>query len=305
MEIIALLSATLRMSVPLIYVAVGETYSERAGVMNIGLEGLMLIGACIAYTTVYFTGSLLIGFLSAMLASMIFGIGFGFLVVNLKVNQIVIGAAINMIGLGITGFIYRDIFASTGRISAIAPVKALPIPFLSDIPIIGPIFFNQNLLVYLVFVIVPLAGFILNKTSLGLAIKAVGEHPRAVDSVGLPVQKLRFVTILFSAAMCGLSGAYLSIAHANQFVEGMVAGRGFIALTLVPFAAWRISGVFWGGLLFGAAYAIQLRLQVADLQVPYQFLQILPYILTLFVLIFARNRSEQPKAMCVPYEEGK
>jgi simple sugar transport system permease protein len=305
MEIIALLSATLRMAVPLIYVAVGETYSERAGVMNIGLEGLMLIGACLAYTAVFFTGSLIFGVLAAILATIIVGLGFAFLVVSLRVNQIVIGAALNMIGLGISGFIYRDIFASTGRISAITPLQVLPIPVLSEIPFLGPILFKQNLLVYMVFFLVPVAGFVLNKTSLGLAIKAVGEHPRAVDSVGLPVYKLRYGTIIFAAAMAGIGGAYLSIAHANQFVEGMVAGRGFIALTLVPFAAWRISGVFWGGLLFGAAYAVQLRLQIANLPIPYQFLQILPYLLTLFVLIFSRHRSEQPKAMCIPYEAAK
>jgi simple sugar transport system permease protein len=138
-----------------------------------------------------------------------------------------------------------------------------------------------------------------------LAIRAVGEHARAVDSVGLPVYGLRVWTILFSAAMAGLGGAFLAIGHANQFVEGMTAGRGFIALTMVAFAAWSISGVFWGGLLFGAAFALQLRLQAAQLPVAYQFFQILPYLLTILVLVFIRNRAKQPKEVGVPYEVGQ
>jgi general nucleoside transport system permease protein len=304
MEIIALLSATLRMATPLIYVAIGEVYSERAGTMNIGLEGLMLIGACAAYTVVFFTNSLILGIIGAVLITMVFGLAFAFMAVTVKANQIVIGAALNMVGLGVSGYVYRTVFANTGLVRPVQSFPALPVPFLANLPFIGPIFFNNNILVYLVFILVPLAGFVLNKTSLGLAIRAVGEHPRAVDTVGLPVYALRYGTILFGAAMAGLGGAYLSIAHANQFVEGMTAGRGFIALTMVPFSAWSIAGIFWGGLLFGAAYAVQLRLQAAKLAVAYQFLQILPYLLTLVVLVFVRNRAKQPKEMCVPYEVG-
>lgn len=302
MELIALLSATIRMATPLIFVAIGETYSEHSGVMNIGLEGLMLIGAIAAYATVFFTGSLILGLLAAMLAAMLFGLGFAYLAVTVKANQIVIGAALNMIGLGVSGFIYRVVFANPGIVSSVKTLPASPIPFLSEIPVVGPIFFNQNGLVYLVFLLVPITSFVLNRTSLGLAIRAVGEHPRAVDSVGISVIKMRYGCILFAAAMAGLGGAYLPIAHANQFVEGLTAGRGFIALTMVPFAGWTISGVFLGGLLFGAAYALQLRLQVAQLAIAYQFLQILPYVLTLVALILSRNKSEQPKALCVPYE---
>lgn len=305
MEIIFLLKATLRMATPLIYTAVGETISERSGVMNIGLEGLMLIGAIAAYSGVVFTGSLLLGFIAAMLAALLFGLGFAYLAVTVKANQIVIGAALNMIGLGVSSFIYRVVFASTGRLVAIKPLQDFPIPFLSDIPYLGPILFDQNLLVYLVFILVPVTSFVLNKTSLGLAIRGVGEHPRAVDSVGLSVYRLRYGAILFDAALAGLSGAFLAIAHSNQFVEGISAGRGFIALTLVPFAAWRISTVLWGGLLFGAAYALQLRLQAENLAIPYQFFQMTPYILTLLVLILARHRAEQPKEMCIPYEAGQ
>jgi ABC-type uncharacterized transport system permease subunit len=301
MEIIALLSATIRMATPLVYVAIGETYSERSGVMNIGLEGLMLIGAITAYAVVFFTHSLFLGFVMAM----VFGLGFAYLAVTVKANQIVIGAALNMVGLGVSGFIYRVVFANPGIVSSVRTLQPINIPILSDIPYIGPILFRHNFVVYLMFLLVPVTSFVLNKTSLGLAVRAVGEHPRAVDSVGLPVYGLRYGSILFAAALAGLGGAYLPIGHANQFVEGMTAGRGFIALTMVPFAGWTISGVFWGGLLFGAAYALQLRLQIAKLAIAYQFLQILPYVLTLVVLILSGRRSEQPKAMCIPYEGGQ
>lgn len=304
MEVIALLAATLRLATPLIYVAVGEVYAERSGVMNIGLEGLMLIGGCTAYTVVFFTDNLLLGVLSAMLAALLFGLGFAYLAVTVRANQIVTGAALNMIGLGVSGFVYRTLFSNTGLVAPIRSVPALPIPFLANVPVVGPILFNHNLLVYLVFLLVPAASFVMNRTALGLALRAVGEHPRAVDAVGLPVAKLRYGAVLFGAALAGLGGAYLAVAHANQFVEGMTAGRGFIALTMVPFAAWNVTRVLWGGLLFGAAYALQLRLQAAQLAIAYQFLQILPYGLTLVVLIVARNRDRQPSAMCLPYEAG-
>ncbi len=305
MEIITLLSATIRMATPLIFVSIGETFSERSGVMNIGLEGLMLIGAITAYAVVFFTNSLLLGFMAAMLAAMVFGLGFAYLAVKVKANQIVIGAALNMIGAGVSGFIYRVVFANPGIVSSVKTLPSINIPFLSKIPFIGPILFQHNILVYLMFLLVPITSFVLNKTSLGLAIRAAGEHPHAVDSVGLSVFKLRFGAILFCAALAGLGGAYLPIGHANQFVEGMTAGRGFIALTMVPFAGWTISGVFWGGLLFGAAYALMLRLQVMQLNIAYQFLQILPYVLTLIVLIIPRRRYEQPKSMGIPYEAGQ
>jgi general nucleoside transport system permease protein len=296
--------ATIRMATPLIYVAVGETYGERAGIMNIGLEGLMLIGACFAYTVGFFTGNMILALLGAVLVAMLFGLGFAYMTITVKANQVVMGVATNLIGLGVTGFIYQEVFAKTGLYHSIDGLPIIPIPVLSEIPFIGSIFFNHNILVYGIYFLIPIAWFVLNKTFLGLSLRTVGEHPRAVDSAGLSVIKLRYGAVLFSAAMCGLGGAFLSIGHATQFVEGMTAGRGYIAMTLVPFAGWRIGGVMWGGLLFGLAYAVQLRLQAAKMVVAYQFLQLLPYILTALVLIFSRRRIEQPKNLSVPYEGG-
>ncbi len=298
----ALLSATLRMATPLILTATGETYAERSGVINIGLEGLMLIGAFTAYAVVFYTANLFLGVLLAALAAAVFGLAFAFATITLKANQIIMGVALNMIGAGVTGLLYRTIFAQTNLASADKTFVLVPIPLLSRIPFIGEVLFNQNYLVYATYLLVPLAAIVLNKTSFGLAIRAVGEHPRAVDSLGLRVSFLRYVAVVLGAVLAGVGGAYLSIAHANQFVEGMSAGRGFIALAMVAFGAWQPLRVWLAGLLFGAAFALQLRLQAAHINVAYQFLQILPYVVTSLALIFARRQSVQPKALGVPYE---
>lgn len=302
-ELATLLTATLRMATPLIYTGIGETYSERAGVINIGLEGLMLIGAFSAYATAVYTQNLFLSVLAAMFFSALFGLAFAYLAVTLKTNQIIIGAALNMVGLGVTGFFYRTLFAQTGMVKPIVIFSPIPIPGLSSIPFIGPILFNQNMLVYGMFLLIPLAAFILFKTPFGLAVRSLGEHPLSADSVGINVSKLRYITVLISAALAGVGGAYLSVAHANQFIEGMTSGRGFIALAIVAFGRWKPVGVLWAGLIFGAAFALQLRLQVAHLNISYQFLQILPYVITILVLIIARGKSAQPKELGVPYPQ--
>lgn len=302
LSLTALLTATIRMATPLVYTAVGEAYSERAGVVNIGLEGLMLIGACTAYTVVFFTGSPMAGVLAAIAVAALFGLGFAYLTITVKANQIIVGAALNMIGLGITGFIYRTLFAQTGLARAVTTFQDVAVPGLSAIPFIGPVVFNHNVLVYGMYLLVPVAAFVLDHTAFGLAIRAVGEHPRAVDSVGLRVAGLRYTAVILGAALAGVGGAYLPIAHANQFVEGMTAGRGFIALAMVAFGRWKPMGTWWAGLLFGAAFALQLRLQAAQLNVAYQLLQVLPYAVTLVALILARGQAAQPRALGVPYE---
>jgi len=300
----ALLSATLRMATPLIFAAVGETFSERAGVINIGLEGLMLIGACTAYVAVFYTGSLLLGIISAALLAALFGLLFAYLTVFIQANQIIMGVVLNLVGAGLTGFVYRTLFAQTGLASAVATLQPAPIPLLSQIPFVGEIFFQQNVLVYAVYVLVPAAAYLLYRTNFGLAVRAVGEHPRAVASVGLQVRTLRTITVAAAAALAGIGGAYLTIAHANQFVEAITAGRGYIALAMVPLGLWNPALVGAAGLLFGGAFALQLRLQAGNQLIAYQFLQILPYVVTFVALILAHRESAQPSALAVPYEEA-
>lgn len=298
----ALLQATVRMAAPLTFTAVGETYGERAGVINIGLEGLMLIGAVTAYAVAFASGSIWLGVLAAGLAAMVFGVLFGVVTITLGANQIVTGAALNLVGLGLSSFIYRAFFGTvTDR--AIQPLETVKIPLLSQIPVLGPVLFEQNMLVYAALLLAPLAAWVLNRTMLGLAIRSVGEHPKATATAGLSVIGLRYGAVAFGALLAGVGGAYLSVAYANQFVENMVAGRGFIALAIVVFGRWSPLGALWASLLFGFTFALQLRLQAANIQIAYQFLQILPYVATIVAMILLRGQSAQPKALGIPYTE--
>jgi len=307
MELLAtlqsLLQASLRMGTPLAYTAIGETYGERAGVINIGLEGLMLIGALTAFSVTFSTGSIGLAVLAAAIVSGLLGGLFGFVTISLKANQIIAGVALNLIGLGATSFVHRTLFADI-RDRAITPLTAIHIPILSDIPFVGPVLFQQNLLVYGVLLLAPVATFVLNRTMLGLALRSVGEKPSATATAGLSVSKLRYAAVIAGAMLAGIGGAYLPVAHANQFVEGMVAGRGFIALAIVVFGRWTPSGSLWASLLVGFAFALQFRLQSQNVKVPYQFVQIIPYVATIVVMILLRNRSAQPQALGIPYEEG-
>jgi simple sugar transport system permease protein len=295
------LASTWRLATPLIYASIGEVFTERSGVLNIGLEGIMLIGAFAGFAGTFYSGSLLVGLLVALGSGLLSGLLFAIFTVTIKANQIVVGAALNLIGLGLTGFLYRALFAGKSQgIEAFAPLQ---IPFLSDIPFVGEILFRHNILVYGTIVLVLVASFGLYRTAFGLSTRSVGEHPRAADTVGINVTRMRYVGVLIGTTLTALGGAYLTVAHTNQFVEGLTTGRGFIALAVVVFGRWSPKGAFWASLLFGFFFALQLRLQaMADLAIPYQFLQALPYVMTLLVLISLRGRAAMPKALGVPYQ---
>ncbi len=297
----AILASTWRLATPLIYAAIGEVFAERAGVLNIGLEGIMLFGAFTGFAVASFAGDHWLGLLAALVIGMLCGLLFAVFAVTIKANQIVVGAALNMVGLGLTGFLYRTLYTSVVQgIKAFPPIN---IPGLSDLPFIGEVLFQHSILVYGTLVLVVLAGFVLYRTAFGLAVRSVGEHPRAADTVGINVALTRYACCIIGGALAGAGGAFLTIAHTNQFVEGIVSGRGFIALAVVVFGRWRPWGAFWASLLFGVFYALQLRMQaVTNFFIPYQFWQALPYVATLLVLIGLRGRSAAPKALGVPYE---
>jgi simple sugar transport system permease protein len=298
----ALLQATLRMAAPLTFTAVGETWAERSGVINIGLEGLMLIGAIVGYAVAWATGSIWLGVGAAALAAGFFGMLFAVMTVSLGANQIVAGAALNLIGLGLSSYLYRALFGTvTDR--AIVPLGPVEIPVLSNIPFFGPIFFQQNALVYLSIAVALGSAWLLNRTMVGLAIRSAGEHPKATATAGLSVIRLRYAAVIAGGMLAGVGGAYLSVAYANQFVENMVAGRGFIALAIVVFGRWTPVGALLASLLFGFTFALQLRLQAQDMAIPYQFLQILPYVATIVVMILLRGQTAQPRALGVPFVE--
>jgi simple sugar transport system permease protein len=298
-----ILGGAWRLATPLIFAATGEAICERSGVINIGVEGIMLMGAFAGFATTYATGVLAFGFGMAMAAGFLAALLFAAFTVTIKANQIVVGAAINLLGVGLTSFLFRTYFVSTGEGVHIAP--AIHVPYLSDIPYLGVALFQQNLLVYTTIPLVIAARFLLRRTSYGLTIRAVGEHPKAVDIAGRNVALYRYSAVLIGGVLAALGGAYLTLAHANQFVENMTSGRGFIALAVVVFARWSPIGAFFVSLLFGLFFALQLQLQAdPSLKIPYQALQALPYLMTIIALMLVHKRSDAPSMLGVPYRKA-
>ena len=296
------LGATWRLATPLIFASIGEVFSERAGVLNIGLEGVMIVGAFAGFAAVVSTGSLPLGFAAAMLAGMAVGLVFALFTITIKADQIVVGAALNLLGLGLTAFLFRTFFVSTGR--GVEVARPIDIPGLSDLPFFGEALFRQNLVVYSTLLLVLVAVLVLYRTSFGLTLRAVGEHPKTVDVAGRSVAAYRYGAVLIGTGLAGIGGAFLTLAHSNQFVEGITSGRGFIALAVVVFARWSPLGAFVVSLLFGLFYALQLQLQAQPaLNVPYQALQMLPYVMTIVALVMVR-KGVTPTMLGVPYNKA-
>jgi general nucleoside transport system permease protein len=287
-------AASLRMTTPILLVAMGAIFCERAGIMNIATEGFMLMGCMTAVVATYFLGSPWLGLIAAGLAGFVLSIFFSFFVLNLGTHQIVTAVALNIFALGATSIIFRSIF---GAMSTSPQIKGLPIwriPVLADIPVIGNIFFNQSPLVYLAFMLVPIAHLFMFHTKWGLNIRAVGETPRAADTVGINVMRVRWMTILLSGLVAGLAGAFLSIGQTTIFQEGMTAGRGYIAYTAIVFGKWQPFYSMIGTIIFGFADSLQLRIQTRGADLPYQFAMMIPYILTILAIIFAAGRAAWP-----------
>lgn len=296
----ATLGASWRLATPLIFAALGEVFAERAGVLNIGIEGMMLAGAFSGFATTAATGSLLLGLLAGILGGMALGLVFAIFTITVKADQIVVGAALNLLGMGLTAFLFRTFYVSTGLGIEIA--QPLAIPVLSSIPVLGPALFHQNAIVYATIPAALLASLVLFHTSFGLTLRAAGEHPKAVAVTGRSVAATRYAAVLIGAGLAGLGGAYLTLGHSNQFVENITSGRGFIALAVVVFARWSPLGAFLVALLFGLFYALQLQLQAQpQLGVPYQLFQALPYLMTIVVLVLVKSRRGAPRMLGVPY----
>ncbi len=297
----AFLSSTIAMAAPLLLAALGELLVEESGVINIGIEGMMLTGAFAAMAAAYATGSVVAGLVCAVLAALAITVLFAAMAVNLAVNQVVAGTALDIFALGVTGVFYRRMFGVTGQALTVRTLRQVGLGPLSHIPLIGPALFHQNLLVYCSFLTVPLVWFALYRTRWGLSLRAVGERPEAADALGLGVFGLRWQALMISGVLTGLSGAYLTLGYANTFVEGMSAGRGFIALAIVILGEWRPGRIAIASVLFGAALALQFVLQAVNTGIPYQLFLALPYVLTLVVLTALGGQSRAPSALGEPY----
>ncbi|MEE2710722.1 MAG: ABC transporter permease [Gemmatimonadota bacterium] len=300
--VVSLIRAAIKLSLPLLVTSIGEIFSERSGVVNIGLEGMMLTGALGGMVGSYFTGSAWFGLMVGMAAGLVLAGVFTLVSIHVGADQIVAGAAINILALGLTGVIYREIFGVTGSALTVQTFEPLAIPGIAFVPFFGDIISGHTAPVYIGFMLVPTAAWMLYYTSLGLTIRSVGEHPGAADSAGIPVHLVRHCCILVSGLLAGGAGSYLSLAHANTFIEGMSSGRGFVALAIVIFGRWHPVGVMGAALLFGLANALQFQFQAVGYTIPYQFFLMMPYVLTLLALVIFANRSHPPKALAQVYE---
>jgi general nucleoside transport system permease protein len=297
----AFLSSSIGMATPILLAALGELLVEESGIINIGIEGAMLCGAFFALTVAYFSGSTLLGFGAGMASGLAINAILAVLVINLAVNQVVAGTALDIFAVGVTGVFYRKLFGITGKAFIVKLIPKLRFGRLADIPILGGALFNHNMLVYLSFALVPVIGYLLWRTRYGLSLRAAGERPEAADSLGLDVYRLRWQALLVAGLLTGLGGAYLTLAYAGTFVENISAGRGYVALAVVILGRWRPWGLAAASILFGAAMVLQFGLQALGTTVPYQIFLALPYALTLAVLAAVSGQAASPSALGEPY----
>lgn len=298
------LSAAVRMAIPLAYAALGEMISQKSGTINIGLEANMLGGAFLGFAVTYWTGSLPLGFLAGMVAGACFGLLHAFFSIYLRQNQNVIGTALNLFALGLTSYMFQVIVNRTaGNYPQISTLPTLPIPLLCKIPLIGDAFFNKDIIAYLLYALIIVLVWFLNQTAWGMSLVSVGENPKAADTVGLPVFRIKYLAAAFNGLMSGLGGAYLVLGQLGMFSENVTSGRGYIALSLVVFGRRNPVGVCLAALFMGAANALQFKMQALGVDMPIQVFTGLPYVLTVLVLAISalKKTDADPAALGKPY----
>jgi simple sugar transport system permease protein len=269
--------------------------------LDLGVDGIMLMGSFIAFYVVFKTGNLWLGVAASIVVGMLMGLLMAVISVTFQAEQGISGIGLYLFGLGLSSLLFRTMIGSVKGITSFQPLR---IPVLSDIPVIGEIFFNHNILVYLAYVMVPVIWFIFGKTTLGLKIRAVGQNPEAADSLGVNVNRVRYFGVIFGAAMAGVAGATLSTGLMGVWQDNITNGIGFIAVALVYFGGWRPLGVLFGSLLFATVNAFQLWIQVKGIPIPSELAVMLPYVLTIIVLVFASGRVRQPAALTKPFERS-
>lgn len=297
--ILGILASGIRLATPYLFASIGEAYSQRSGVLNLGVEGQMLLGAFFAFYVAKLTDNLWLGVFAGMGVGALMGLAMAFVTIHLHAQQGISGIGFYLFGLGLSNLLFQLL---VGTVETVSGFPRISIPLLSDIPFVGNIFFNQNILVYIAFLMVPISSFVLNKTTLGLKIRAVGQNPESADSLGVSVARVRYFTVIFGGTMSGLAGASLSIALLNVFQQGMTAGQGFIAVALVYFGAWRPWGVLAGAMLFSLVNGLQLWIQVLGIPIPSEFAVMMPYILTILVLTASVSKVRAPAALTKPFE---
>ncbi|WP_206812976.1 ABC transporter permease [Paradesulfitobacterium ferrireducens] len=299
---INLLSRTIMMGTPLLFGAIAEVIAERAGVMVTAIEGIFLMGAWAGFVGGYLSGSLTVGFISAILAGLLVAALYGWICIYLKQHQVVTGVAMNILTVGLSAFLYRVIFGVPITPLTVNPLATIPIPLLSQIPVIGQILFNQNILTYAIYLLAPLSYFMLYKTSVGLTIRSAGENPEAVDVAGINVLTVRFITVLLAGVMGGVAGAFYSIGFLGMFSTNIIGGRGWIAFAICFLGNWNPKGAVIGTLAFGFAEAIAIYMQSIgnNALFPNELFIAIPYIMTI-ILTVSRKSFSVPAKLGVPY----
>ena len=299
----ALFSSGMRQGVPLIYGSVGDCVSEKAGVVGICIEGEIIFGAFFSYLFALRSGNLWLGVLMGAIAGMISSLMVAAWSIYFKQDQSIIGIMFNIFAAGFTNFLNRKIFGVSIASEKIETFKPIKIPGLSEIPIIGEVFFNQDILTYLSIVLAVITLLVMKKTKLGLQMLAVGENPKAAQASGVQVQRYRLIAYMFCGFTAGLAGASLTLSTVGSFTEVISAGRGFICLAIVILARWNPVVACIAGFGFGSIQALQLRLQIMGSVVPHQFFIALPYLITLVVLVVAGHNIRAPKELGVPFDK--
>ncbi len=297
----------IRLATPYLYAAIGETFGQLSGVLNLGVDGIMLMGAYAGFYVTFQTGNPWLGLLAAILVGGLMGLAMAFISVTLKAEQGISGIGIYLFGLGMSDLLFQKTLGTVEPVSGFQPIH---IPILSDLPVIAKIeisniFFNHNILVYGAFALVPISWFILEKTTWGLKIKAVGQNPAAADALGVNVSTVRYITVTLGGVLSGIAGASLSIALLNVFQQNLTFGKGFIAVALVYFGGWKPGGVLLGALLFSSVNALQLWVQTLRIPIPAAFATMMPYVLTILALVFAVRKVNQPAALTKIFERGE
>jgi general nucleoside transport system permease protein len=300
--VIGILTSAVRLATPYLYAGIGEAFAQSSGVVNLGVDGIMLISAFGAFFVALNTGSLWLGLLAAILVGLLMGLLMSLISITLKAEQGISGIGLYMFGLGLSSLLFNVLIGTVKTIEGFQPVK---IPLLGDIPVLGEVLFHHSILVYGAFLLIPAAWWILDKTSWGLKIKSVGQNPAAADSLGVSVDRVRYVSVCIGSMLAGLAGASLSISLLNLFQDNLTAGMGFIAVALVYFGGWKPLGILGGAMLFSTVNAFQLWMQVLGVKIPSDVAVMLPYLLTIAALAITVNRARQPAALNKPFERGE
>ena len=300
----ALFAAGLLRAVPLTLAALGEAVGERAGLLNLGIEGMMLSGCFFGFWAAYETESLAIGLTAGILSGIALALLFGLLTITMRVDQVIVGLAITIFGGGLTAYLFRDLFEGRNVSARVNPID-ISIPVLRDIPIVGEPLFDRQLIFYVSWALVPLFAFVLSRTKFGLEVRAVGESPFAADAAGVNVMRVRYLAIVIAGAMAGLAGGFLCVADVKIFSIGMTVGQGFIALVITMLGRWNPYRIVLGAVLFGALQTTGDQLQIQGVDVQTEFVGMFPYIGIMLALVILAGRTALPAALGIPYARGQ